>query len=282
MTLGYAIPYGLRDVQLIQYPTLAADTFGSVLTDLPIARTFSFNDTEEYEDLRGDDKLYTSHGQGATVEWEIESGGISFAAYAVLAGGVVISTGITPNQINRFRKKSLDQRPFFVAIGRAINDNGGDFQSVVWRCRATGNIEGELGDGQFFIPSVSGTGFSCLVSGLVNATEINDSVYDFVQRETAGTIVAPVIDTPAVPVVYSLSDVAGPVAGGEIVIVTGFGFNAVTSVLMGVTAVTDYEVNSPYQLTLITPPKTAGPYQVIVSNATGPSLTGAFSTYTYS
>jgi fructose-bisphosphate aldolase class II len=82
------------------------------------------------------DKLYTSNGQGSTVEWELESGGISFAAYATIAGGVVISTGITPNQINRFRKKSLDQRPFFTALGRAINDNGGDFQSIVYRCRA--------------------------------------------------------------------------------------------------------------------------------------------------
>lgn len=281
MALGNAIPYGLRDVKLIQYPTLAADTFGSVLTDLPIARTMSFNDTEEYEDLRGDDKLYTSHGQGATVEWEIESGGISFAAHAILAGGVVIETGISPNQVKRFRKKSLDVRPFFTAIGQAINDNGGDFKSVLWRCRATGNIEGELGDGEFFIPSMSGTGFPCLVSGLVNATEINDSVYDFVQSETVANIAAPVIDTPAVPVVYSLSDITGPQAGGEIVVVSGFGFNAVTAVKMGVTAVTDYEVNSPYQLTLITPPKTAGPFQVIVSNATGDSLTGAFSTYTY-
>jgi hypothetical protein len=281
MALGYALPYGLRDVQLVQYPTLAADTFGSVLTDLPVARTFSFNDTEDYEELRGDDKLYTSHGQGSTVEWELESGGISFAAYATIAGGVVISTGITPNQINRFRKKSLDQRPFFTALGRAINDNGGDFQSIVYRCRATGNIEGELGDGQFFIPSVSGTGFPCLVSGLVNATEINDTVYDFVQRETAGAIAAPVIDTPAAPVVYSISDTGGTIAGGEIIVVSGYGFTGITTVTVGGTNATDYEVNSPYQLTLITPAHAAGAAQVVISNASGASATGAFSTYTY-
>jgi hypothetical protein len=281
MALGTAIPYGLRDVKLVQYPDLTALTFGSVLTDLPISRTFSFNDTEEYNDLRGDDALQTSHGQGAQVEWELESGGISFAAHAILAGGVVIETGITPNQVKRFRKKTTDQRPFFLGIGQAINDSGGDFKSYIWRCRATGNIEGELGDGEFFIPSVSGLGYPCLVTGLVAATEINQSVYDFVQSETTANIAAPALDTPAVPVVYSLSDITGPQAGGEVVIVNGYGFNAVTSVLMGVTAVTDYEVETPYRIALITPPKTAGPFQVIVSNATGPSLTGAFSTYTY-
>ena len=281
MPLGNALPYGLRDVQLIKYPTLAATTFGTQLTDLPVARTFSFNDTEDYEDLRGDDKLQTSHGKGASVEWEIESGGISFDAYAIIAGGVVIDSGISPNQVRRFRKKSLDVRPFFTTIGQAINDNGGDFQSCVWRCRSTGNVEGELGDGEFFIPSVSGIGFPCLVSGLVNATEINDSVYDFVYRETSGSITAPALDTPAAPVVYSLSDTGGRTAGGEIVIVTGYGFTGITTVTVGGTNATDFEVNSPYQLTLITPAHAAGAANVVITNASGSSATGAFSTYTY-
>jgi hypothetical protein len=281
MTLGNALPYGLRDVKLIQYPTLAATTFGTQLIDLPVSRTFSFNDTEDYEDLRGDDVLVTSHGKGAQVEWELESGGISFDAYACVAGGVVIDTGISPNQVRRFRKKSLDVRPFFIAIGQAINDNGGDFQSIVWRCRSTGNVEGELGDGEFFIPSVSGIGFPANVSGLVNATEINGSIYDFVYRETAGSIAAPAFDTPAAPVIYSLSDTGGPVGGGEIIIVSGYGFTGVTAVTVGGTAATDYEVNSAYQLTLITPAHAAGAVDVVITNATGASATGTQTKYTY-
>jgi IPT/TIG domain-containing protein len=281
MALGTSLPYGLRDVQLIQYPTLAADTFGSVLTDLPNARTFSFNDTEEFNDLRGDDKLVTSHGQGAQVEWELESGGISFEAHAVLSGATVISTGITPNQVKRVRKKSSDQRPFFVVVGRSISDSGGDFSSIVYLCRATGNIEAELGDGEFLIPGVSGIGFPCRVTGLVNATEILDTVYDFVQRETIGSIAAPVLDTPSVPVVYSLSDTGGPVAGGEIVVVSGYNFNGITAVSVGGTPATDYEVVSPYRIDLITPAHAAGAALIVVTNPTGASATGAFSTYTY-
>lgn len=281
MALGNALPYGLRDVQLLQYSSLAATTFGTTLVDLPVARTFSFNDTEEYEDLRGDDKLVTSHGQGSQVEWEIESGGISFAAHAILAGGVVVETGITPNQVKRYRKKTTDQRPFFTALGQAINDNGGDFQGVVWCCRSTGNVEGELADGQFLIPSVSGIGFPCRVSGMVNGIEILDSVYDFVQRETAGSISAPAIDTPSAPSIFSLSDTTGPAAGGEIVTVAGQNFIGVISVTMGGTAVTDYEVNSAFQITLITPAKTAGVHNVVVTNGTGASATGAQTAYTY-
>lgn len=281
MALGTSLPYGLRDIKLVQYPTLEATSFGSVLTDLPIARTFSFNDTEEYTDLRGDDALQTSHGQGSQVEWEIESGGISFAAHAILAGGTVTETGISPNQVKRFRKKTTDQRPFFTAIGQAISDSGGDFKAYVWRCRSTGNVEGELADGEFLIPSMSGTGFGSKVSGMVAGTEILDSVYDFVQSETIASTVAPTLDTPAAPIIYSLSDTGGPTTGGEIIIVNGYGFTGVTTVTVGGTNATDFEVVSPYRLDLITPAKTAGVHQVVVTNGTGASATGAQTAYTY-
>lgn len=282
MPLGNSLPYGLRDVKLVQYPDLQATTFGSTLVDLPNARTFSFNDTEEYDDLRGDDKLVTSHGQGSQTEWEIESGGISFAAHAILAGGVVVETGITPNQKKRFRKKTSDQRPFFTALGQSISDAGGDFHGIVYLCRSTGNVEGELADTEFLTPGVSGIGFPCRVSGLVAGTDILDTVYDFVQNETITALTAPVLDTPAAPVIYSMSDQAGPTAGGEIIIVSGYGFIGVTTVTVGGTAATDFEVVSPYRVDLITPPKTAGTHQVVISNATGASATGAQTAYVYS
>lgn len=281
MPLGNSIPYGLRDVKLVKYPTLAATTFGSTLIDLPVARTFSFSDTEDYEELRGDDTLVTSHGQGTVVDWELESGGISFEAYNAISGGIIIESGIAPNQVKRYRKKVTDQRPFFVAMGLAISDSGGDFQSVVWRCRATEDIEGELSDGEFFIPSVSGTGFGCLVNGMVGGAEIYDSAYDFVQRETVGVLALPALDTPAAPQVYSLSDQTSILAGGEIVVVTGYGFTGATAVTVGGTAATDWQVDNGQQVTLITPAKAAGAHNVIITTPAGASATGAQTSITY-
>jgi hypothetical protein len=282
MALGTSLPYGLRDIKLVQYPDLEADSFGTTLVDLPNAQTMSFTDAEEYTDLRGDDKLVTSHGQGSEAEWEIESGGISFAAHAILAGGVVIETGVTPNQHKRYRKKTTDQRPFFTVMGQSISDAGGDFHGILWLCRSTGNVEGELSDGEFLVPTVSGKGFPCRVSGVVAGTEIFDTIYDFVQNETITALAAPALDTPAVPAIYTLSDVAGPAAGGEVVVVTGERFTGVISVTMGGTNVTDYEVQSPYQIALITPAKAAGAHNVVVTNATGASATGTQTVYTYS
>lgn len=194
MTLGTTLPYGLRDVKILPYATLAASAFGTTLIDLPNAQTMQFNETEDYDELRGDDKTVTSHGKGAEVDWELDSGGISFEAMAAISGGIVVASGTTPSQKKRLRKSTNVQRPFFVAIGQSISDAGGDMHCILWLCRATGNIEASFKDGEFTIPSVSGTGFPCRVSGLVDAAEILDSVYDWVQHETITAIAAPVID----------------------------------------------------------------------------------------
>jgi hypothetical protein len=189
-----ALPYGLRDVQLVEYPTLAATTFGTTLVDLPNAQTFSFSETEEYTELRGDDVLVASHGQGPQLECNLESGGISMAAYEVLNGGISITSGVTPNITKRYRKLTTDQRPYFAVIGKAISDSGGDLHAIVYRARVTGDLGGEFADGEFFIPGADITGFGCNVPGLVGTLQVRNALYDFVQHEEIEDIIAPAID----------------------------------------------------------------------------------------
>lgn len=283
MALGTALPFGLRDVKLIAYPSLAATAFGSTLVDLPNAQTFSFTETEEYVELRGDDKLVTSHGQGAQLDCDLESGGISIEAYKTINGGTIIESGVTPNQVKRYRKKVTDQRPFFTVIGQSISDSGGDLHAVVYRCRATGDIAGEFADGAFFIPSSAITGFPCLVSGNVDGNEILDTLYDFVQHETITSAIAPALDTPAVPTVLGLSDNSGPAAGGEIVTISGTSFIGVIDVEFDNVNATDYEVVNSNTVVAITPAHAAGAAVVTVTNATGESSAVGTSgnTYTY-
>lgn len=176
------LPYGLRDVKLTPYTTDAATTLGTPSVDLPNSRTFSFSEAEEFAELRGDDKVITTRGQGASVEWDLEAGGISFEALKVMAGGLIAETGVTPNQKKTYTKKVTDARPFFKVEGQAISDSGGDLHCVLDRCRLTGNIEGEFSDGEFFLTSASGVALPSLITARV------DTLYEFVQNETATAI----------------------------------------------------------------------------------------------
>lgn len=171
----YSLPFGLRQVKLTPL-----DDTGALIDEeavfLPASRTFSFSETEEFEELQGDDRTVASHGAGPVVEWELEGGGISLAVWKVLSGGTITETGVSPAAIRKFTKKTSDSRPYFQVEGRAISDNGGDLVGVVYRCKADGDLEAEMSNGSFLLTNCSGKGY-----GDVDT----ESLYDWVQNETA-------------------------------------------------------------------------------------------------
>lgn len=175
----HALPFGLRDVKLSPNVNGVEGT----AVDLPVARTFSFSESEEFETLEGDDTTVGSHGAGPTVGWELESGGLPFEAFKVMAGGTITESGVTPNQVKTYSKLTTDARPYFNAEGQAISDSGGDVHGIVFRCKADGDLEGEFGNGAFFLLSASGTGFGDTVG-----VAPTNKLYDFVQNETAVAI----------------------------------------------------------------------------------------------
>lgn len=173
-----ALPYGLRDIKIA---TLNGAVRGP-LVDLPNARTLSFSESEEFEELRGDDKVVTSRGSGAAVTWDMESGGIALEAYVILNGGSLVESGVAPTSTKTYSKKSTDSRPYFFAEGQAISDSGGDFHARLFRCKSTEGVEGELSDGSFWLTSASGIALGSLEAGS------EDVIYEFVQNEVATAI----------------------------------------------------------------------------------------------
>ena len=171
---SYALPFGLREVELTPYKNDGSlDTANKV--KLPAARTFTFSETEDFETLEGDDRTVASHGAGPTVDWELEGGGISFAAWKVLGGGTSTTSGSTPATSNTYSKKTTDSRPYFHVKGRAISDNGGDFVAEVHRCKADGDLKSELSNGSFLLTNASGKGYG---------DETSQLLYKFTHNET--------------------------------------------------------------------------------------------------
>jgi|GEM_PF-1500425 len=92
-------------------------------------------------------------------------------------------------------------------------------------------------------------------------------------------------DTVAsVPVIYSFAPITGPAAGGTLVTIHGVGFTGavavgVTGVKFGANNATSFAFVDDDTIVAIAPAHAAGAVAVIVTNATGPSITGGTFTY---
>jgi len=169
------LPFGLRDVKIT--PINTDGTLGTSV-DLPVAQTLSFSEAEEYEELRGDDRLVAVHGKGPVVEWELEAGGISLEAWNVLSGGTITNSGSGSAEVKDFLKKTTDQRRYFRIEGQSIADDGGDVHVIIYKCKADDTLEGEFGDGVFFVTSCSGRGLG----------DASDNLYRITWNETITSI----------------------------------------------------------------------------------------------
>lgn len=176
-----ALPYGVRDIKLTQYTDAVGTTLGSTSVDLPYIQTLNFTEAEEFQELRGDDRVITTRGRGSQVNWSLEAGGISTAAWAVFTGGSVTETGTSPSRVVELRKKATTSRPFFRIDGRVISDSGGDINVRIYRCRANGDIQANFQNGEFQTSSISGVGLPLL-------QDENDLIYSIFRRETAASL----------------------------------------------------------------------------------------------
>lgn len=175
----YALPFGLRQVKLT--PINAAGTLVTASAKLlPASRTFTFKEAESFQELQGNDTTVASHGGGPVVNWDLEGGGISLEIWVILSGGTITASGMTPAEVKTFSKLDTDSRPYFQVEGRAISDSGGDFHTLVYRCKADGDLAAELGNGAFLLTAASGKGYGDPATG---------KLYDFVHNETAVPLV---------------------------------------------------------------------------------------------
>ena len=256
MAQAESLPYGLRDVKL--RPVVNGVVGAPV--DLPNSQIFSFEETEEFEELRGDDRVVARRGKGPSVSWSLEAGGISLEAYAVLNGGLVTNSGTTPNQVKKFSKKDTDVRPEFQVTGRSISESGGDFHTVLFRCKAEGRISGEQSDGVFWVTKCEGSAIGRTSDG---------TIYEFTQNESPVEIS---IAATQVPVVTSITP-TGRAAGQQIVI-TGNFMGGATAVSIGGSALAANlwsQVSDGVIVATIPTGTTAGSKPVVVTTAAGAS-----------
>jgi hypothetical protein len=171
------LPYGLRDVKVA---TLDSAGVKGTLVDLPAAQSLEFQESTNSQTLRGDDDNVAQRVSIDSVDWTLESGGISFEAYLVIAGGAITSTGTTPNIKKSWTRLGVDTYPDFFMEGQAMSDSGGDHHIVFYRSKAT-QISGTLQDQDYWVSHAEGNAISTLTAadvGKVWAMVANETKTD--------------------------------------------------------------------------------------------------------
>jgi hypothetical protein len=165
---GVGDTFGLSDVKLTPLPS------GSQV-DLPAGRVVSFRERTKTAELSGDDSLQAVVSFADVVEWELEAGGISLEAYALMSGRTVVTSGSTPNEEASLPGEAAQAFPYFKMYGRSLGDGSDDVHVKLLKCKVSGGLEGSFQDGQFFVKRCRGIAVDNGTTG----------IWEIVQHETA-------------------------------------------------------------------------------------------------
>ena len=166
-------PFGIRDIKLMPLPT-------GTQVDLPNERTLSFSERLVNGELRGAGKTVAVVSEVDAVEFDLEAGGISLEAYALMSGRTAVESGTTPSKTNTLNGEGAERYPYFKIYGKSLGDGTDDIHVKLFKCKLTGGIEGSLQDGEFWVTSCSGI---CIDDGTAG-------IWDIVQNETAADLPA--------------------------------------------------------------------------------------------
>jgi len=175
----HRLPYGLRDIKVA---TLDNAGVKGTLVDLPAAQTLEFTEETASQVLRGDDAVIAQRVTIDNVNWTLDSGGITFESYVVIAGGAITSTGTTPNVKKSWIRMGTDAYPDFFMEGQSMSESAGDHHIVFYRAKAT-QISGTHQDQEFWVSHAEGNAIATLTVADVG------KVWAMVANETAAVIV---------------------------------------------------------------------------------------------
>lgn len=157
-------PFGLRQV-------VVADEDGENGVTLPSGRTLTFGEVMASTTFEAEGRMVASSSRMTHVEWELEAGGISLAAWAMLTGRSAALTGTTPNQATTL-VGSAAAMPWVQIYGRSRGDDDGDVHVRLLRCQVT-EMRGGMQRGEFWVSRCRGV-----------AIDGGSGVYEVVQHET--------------------------------------------------------------------------------------------------
>jgi hypothetical protein len=153
------IPRGLADLKV--YPITGVSTVGASV-DVPGIRSLAFNIDSTSDELEGDNSIIAKSPGPKSLSGSMEFGRINLAALAVIFGGTVGSTGVTPNIITALDHADTVAFRFFQIVGQApdAETSAGAYRVTIYKANATSGLDETLETNAWNTPSVNFEGIA--------------------------------------------------------------------------------------------------------------------------
>lgn len=162
-------PFGLRQVVLVDMHNLESAA-------LPASRTLAFTERVMSAEFTGDDELEGVVTIPIGVAGDMESGGISLNAYAMMSGHT-LTPGVGTNTL----VGDSSSFPYFQIFGKSVDDEGGDIHCHIFKAKLTEALQGEFKYGEFFVTKMKFVG-----------VKVNGSAFEFVANDVEAELDLPV------------------------------------------------------------------------------------------
>lgn len=170
-----ALVFGLREVKIYD-PNVTSGV------SLPVARILRVSERVASENFLAEGIQVGVQSFTERLDWELEAGGISLAAWSKLTGRALSQVGSTPNRTQDIvalgnAAVGPSTYPYIRIWGRSVGDAGDDVFIDIMRAKVTA-LSGEFRDTQFVVTRCAGVG-------------VRDNIgrfYRVQQRETAAVL----------------------------------------------------------------------------------------------
>lgn len=166
---------GINDAKIseLTVDTAAATTYGTPI-DVPGIVSLKLTPKFLEKELKGDEQILDVYSKLVSVDWSFEGAKISLAALAIMMGGTVALTGLTPAGKQTYNLKNSDRPKFFKIEGQSTYTDAGDIHVILHKCKAS-KVDYELKGEDYATVTASGKGIGTIKTGDIKDIVINET-----------------------------------------------------------------------------------------------------------
>ncbi|MDQ7790139.1 MAG: hypothetical protein RDU41_08815 [Clostridia bacterium] len=169
---------GVDDAKIAELTvdTSATLTYGS-LVDVPGIQEINVSPNFIEKELKGDEATLDHYVKLDNIDWSFQNAKISLDALAILEGGTVVASGVTPAQKQTYTLLSTDKPKYFKLEGKSNYTDVGDAHIILYKCKANKVDVGFKGE-DYAIVSASGKAIGTVKDKKVKDIVLNETAAD--------------------------------------------------------------------------------------------------------